>query len=433
MSKKCHILSLVDEEFDSSSSLVEGLENKDMESLNIDDFMDTMGKNSTLVIDESLLFLPTDKAEPKTRKFSSVTGRSSRCRNNQRRPYYTLPKEKSPEKKVNQISLKLESLPDSPRTTRRSYEENKRDDYSISRVKGSSNKLGNYNSTLNKDFSSSPQQSSGRLSMTSIDTAWIEWKGRQCILDALDQDEKEKYAILQKAVDKEGWSYQPIDLAQFLIVSHCNVSECLSRMLKWRKVMKECKDDKVLVRDGLAWLDASNDYWEPGGCDPDGRRVLIFHFGNVSVNHVLNEFSRFCMSANLFWDALTINVSEVRAGMACIADLRGFGYSNWSLKLFVQVLQMIWERYPIRMRRIYCVDAPAYFWVIFKVATMVMPKKMKDRIQFITSEDLVKIIPRASIPPSFGGAFKEAPRVAPWVVKRLKQRYGDSWASNYRK
>lgn len=251
------------------------------------------------------------------------------------------------------------------------------------------------------------------------------------ILDSLTRDEKEKFALLKEAIAKEGLSCQPIDLAQFLIICQGDIPACLSRMKKWRGVLSEWHADKVLVRDALAFWN-SHDFLSVGGYDSEGQRVYVAHWGNVPVNAILDDFSRFCKSLHLFWDALALNVSEIRAGITFVGDFRGFGPSNWSLKLFVRMIQITFEMYPAKVRLIYLIDPPSYFWLISKLVLMFLPKKYKDMLQWTSSENLKKVIPRSSLPITVGGTFKEATHLSSWIVKRLKQRHGESWASEYR-
>lgn len=418
------------------NSRVQILKGNEIETFNVtleDSSIDKMEQNSKLVVNDSLLFLRTEKAEPETPKQYAVKSRSSRIKNRKLQSKQTLPKEvASTNNHVCQMELKLDSLPDPTPTTTSgpTYQEHKTEEYCGSRVQDCISTGAEHKSDFKENFTNHvPQDNS---SLTSINKDWLKWKGRMEILDALSEDEKSKFIILEDAVAKEGLSYQPIDIAQFLLVSHCNIPECMSRMKKWRGVMKEWEGDKVLLRSGLAYISENNDIWSIGGYDREGRRVWAVNFGNVPTKAVLEDFPRFCKCSNLLWDALTVNVSEVRAGLALICDFRGFGSANFSLKLFVRFIQMIAEKYPLRARRIYLIDPPVYFWIISKFVVMFLPKKFQERLQYVSNEDLMKIIPRASLPPTLGGVFKEATDAASWTVKRLKQRHGDSWANRYR-
>jgi len=254
---------------------------------------------------------------------------------------------------------------------------------------------------------------------------------RILILESLNQEEKEKFIILEKAVAHRCLIEQPIDLAQYLIVSHLEIAESLARIMKWRKVMRKWKGDQVTASSAFDYMRAHPEYTSIGGCDRDGRRVYVIHFGSVLAKDILNDFSRYCKCVKLLWDATTINVAEVKAGLCFIGDFKNFGTSNWSLTLLLRVLGLIRDKYPIRLRRLYFVNQPTYFMVISKIVMSVLPKKLRDRVKFISREGLSKIVPKASLPPRLGGTYKEADDLPSWVVKRLKSRHGTVWSRIY--
>lgn len=408
--------------------------NSEMETLDLslqDAFLDNIEQNSKLGIDDTILFLSTEKAAPETPTTFSRKSRTSRIKNRKSRSVHASTKNELRPQEKGPMTLKLESFPIFvPKTSRHTYEETKTKDDRESRLKGSMNTRETWRSDVKENLAPCPQQDDEMI-MATINKEWLEWQRRRSILDSLSRDEKEKFAILEEAVAKEGFSYQPIDLAQFFIVSHGDIPTCLSRMKKWRGALSEWHVDKVLVRDALAYW-TSYDFLSVGGYDSGGRRVYVTHWGNVPVNAVLDDYSRHVKSLHLFWDALTVNVSEIRAGITFVGDFRGFGPSNWSLKLFVRMMQMTSDMYPVRTRRIYLIDPPSYFWIISKFVMMFLPKKFKDRLQWTSCEELKKIIPRSSLPNTVGGTFKEATNMSSWIVKRLKLRHGELWASKYR-
>jgi len=274
------------------------------------------------------------------------------------------------------------------------------------------------------------QQQDEKFSLT-ISVEKSERQRRTAILDSLNEEEKVKFRILEEAIVKHGWNYQPIDIAQFLIVSHLKVTESLTRIRKWREVMKTWEGDTVSVFSAFQYIKAHPEYTSIGGYDPDGRRVYVIHFGSMPANDVLDDYSTFCKCFNLLWDATTTNVAEIRAGLCFICDLKNFGTSNWSIKLLLRLLQFINEKYPIRLRRIYLIDQSVFFQIIGKIVLTFLPKWLKDRIKFLKCESLQDIIPKDSLPPRVGGTYKDADDLASWVVKRLENRHGISWSRHY--
>jgi len=256
---------------------------------------------------------------------------------------------------------------------------------------------------------------------------------RAAIMSELNNEEKTKFKDLEKAVAEQGYQCQPIDLVQYLIVSHLKITESLTRIKKWAEEIRKWKGDQVPVSSTIEYFREHPEWNSIGGYDNDGRRIYVVHFGSVTPNEILSDFSTYCKSVNLLWDALTINVSEVQAGLCLICDFQNFGTSNWSLTLLLRVLGLMGEKYPLRLRKIYFLDQPMYFLIISKIVMTFLPKWFKQRIKLISREKLKESIPKDSLPIRLGGNSKEAADLDSWVVRRLEVRYGSSWSKQYDK
>jgi len=279
----------------------------------------------------------------------------------------------------------------------------------------------------------SPNQLKHAIQAFTISDEKMDCYQRTTIVNKLNNEEKAKFEYLEKAVAEHGYKCQPIDLVQYLIVSHLEIPESLTRMKKWREELKKWGGDEVSVSSALEYLRGYPKYNSIGGYDNDGRRVYVVHFGDILPNDIIDNFPAYSKAVNLLWDALTINVPEVQAGLCLICDFHNFGTSNWSLTLFLRVLGLMGDKYPLRLRRIYFLDQPMYFLIIAKIVMTFLPKWVKERIKLITREKLTEIIPKDSLPTRLGGIHKEAADLTSWMVKRLEGRYGSFWSKEYDK
>merc|ERR550534_1805662 len=221
---------------------------------------------------------------------------------------------------------------------------------------------------------------------------------RTVIMNGLTKEEKAKFEDLEKAVAKHGYKLQPIDLVQYLIVSHLKIAESLDRIKKWKGELEKWGGDEVPVSSALEYMRENPEWNSIGGYDNDGRRIYVLHFGSIVPHEIIRDFAVYCKSVNVFWDALTVNVPEVQAGLCFICDFQNFGTSNWSLTLLLRVLGLMGNKYPLRLRRIYFLDQPAYFVIISKIVMAFLPSWFKKRIKLITREQLKELIPKDSLP-----------------------------------
>jgi len=256
---------------------------------------------------------------------------------------------------------------------------------------------------------------------------------RTVIMNGLTKEEIAKFEVLEKAVAEHGYKYEPIDLVQYLIVSHLEIPESFTRMKKWREELKKWGGDEVPVSSAIDNLRENPEWSSIGGYDNDGRRIYVIHFGSIFPKEIIPSFEVFCKTVNVLWDSLTVNVPEVQAGLCLICDFQNFGTSNWSLTLLLRVLGLMGDKYPLRLRRIYFLDQPGYFLIISKIVMTFLPSWFKKRIKLVTREQLKELIPKDSLPIRVGGNNKEAADLSPWVVKRLERRYGSSWSKHYDK
>jgi len=254
---------------------------------------------------------------------------------------------------------------------------------------------------------------------------------RRNILRALNQREKVKFMQIEFDVAKLGLPYREIDIIQFLVVSHWDLQDCLDRMKRLRKMYKEYKTDTVKLADALIRMRGMTELFSVGGFDPDGRRVFALHFGKIPAAKTLQEFPTFSKMLSMINDSLNVRLLDIKAGIAFVGDFKGYGSSNWSLKLFLKFMNMVQYNYPIRVRRIYLVNTPRFFWVIAKFVMAFTSKKFKERFRFLSLEDLCKVVPRTSLPPALGGTFMETKNIVDWIQKQLEQRYGRDWEIHY--
>jgi len=276
-------------------------------------------------------------------------------------------------------------------------------------------------------------QVQNNIKMFTISDEKIDCYQRGIIFNSLNSEEKTKFKVLEKAVAEHGYKYQPIDLAQYLIVSHLEIPESLRRMKKWGEKKTEWKVDDVPVSRGIQYLKDYPLWISIGGYDKEGRRIYVIHFGNIIPSDITNNFATYVKSMNLLWDALTISVPEVKDGLCVICDFQDFGVSNWSLTVLRRFLELTVEKYPVRIRRIYFLDQPTYFFIISKIVMTCLPKKFKERLKLISREELKEIIPESSLPPRVGGTSKVMSDLFSWIVKRLESRRGSSWVAHYDK
>jgi len=266
---------------------------------------------------------------------------------------------------------------------------------------------------------------------SSLDVINVQEDLRTNVLRALSNEEKVNFMKLEAAVAKLGFPYDSLTLAQFFIVSHGDVGESLDRMKSLQNMRKEYKIDKVNVADTLFMLEECTALHSIGGFDSEGRRVYLVNFGKVNMQRTTEKFPAFSKANLMLWDSLFLTIPEIRGGMSIIGDFTGYGAANWSLKIFIKFMKMWQYNYPVRVRRIYIINTPLFFWAIARFVMTFTAKKFQERFRFVSNEELLELIPRASLPPALGGTYEETKDVTDWIYGRLQQRHGIDWQKHY--
>lgn len=112
-----------------------------------------------------------------------------------------------------------------------------------------------------------------------------------------------------------------------------------------------------------------------GGKSSDGAmiaaaRYSLFFPKNYQSSNIL--LKAFFVLLNL----LTEDLDIARNGIVFVADMKGFGWQNFSVDLETLFLELMQNVYPLRLRGMYMVDSPRLIEIIMKVMKPLMKKKM---------------------------------------------------------
>jgi len=253
----------------------------------------------------------------------------------------------------------------------------------------------------------------------------VDNQGQKVNLDKLSEAERTKLVALQKSVTRNAYPYSTADVVQFLIVSDLDITKSLTRMDKWQGILKKYKADKVEFKQALGFLSKYGQLLGIGGLDEAGRRVHTLNLSKVPAKIFMENFHLLMKVLNIIWDTLTVNVAEIRAGICMICNFKDFGNSNWSIELCNRFQQMLKDRYPLTIHHIYLVDTTLFTWGIL---TFAMPPTLKELVQYVSRDELTKIIPKDVLPACLGGNFDKEIELIPWIVKRLEEREGNPGA-----
>ncbi|RMZ94997.1 tyrosine- phosphatase non-receptor type 9 [Brachionus plicatilis] len=102
-------------------------------------------------------------------------------------------------------------------------------------------------------------------------------------------------------------------------------------------------------------------------------------------------------------DAALENPEAQRNGINFIYDMNDCKRSNYDLSLSQKILTLVRGSYPARLNKLFVVAAPFWFKCIVKVLSILMREKLRERVLFVSNEELRNQIPPEILPEYLGG------------------------------
>lgn len=105
-------------------------------------------------------------------------------------------------------------------------------------------------------------------------------------------------------------------------------------------------------------------------------------------------------------DAALENPEAQRNGINFIYDMNNCKSSHFDMGLSQKILTLVRGSYPARLNKLFVVSAPFWFKCFVKVLSILMREKLRERVAFVSNEELKNQIPIEILPDYLGGAFK---------------------------
>jgi tyrosine-protein phosphatase non-receptor type 9 len=95
-----------------------------------------------------------------------------------------------------------------------------------------------------------------------------------------------------------------------------------------------------------------------------------------------------------------------RNGIIFIYDMNNCKKSNYDLALSQKILTLIRGSYPARLNKLLVVQAPLWFKLLVRLLSVLLRDKLRDRVTFVTNDDVKQFVPLEILPDYLGGCVK---------------------------
>ncbi|MCO5583153.1 hypothetical protein L7F22_037062 [Adiantum nelumboides] len=140
------------------------------------------------------------------------------------------------------------------------------------------------------------------------------------------------------------------------------------------------------------------------GYTRNGYPLLIGFCGNHYPNNDLDTLKRFIVHA------LDKSFASAPAGIekiVALVDLNHVSYKNVDVKGFIAGFQLLQNYYPERLAAIYIVNAPIFFYGIWKVISRFLDQATKEKIVFLENHVMAQVllseVDADTLPSLYGG------------------------------
>ena len=107
-------------------------------------------------------------------------------------------------------------------------------------------------------------------------------------------------------------------------------------------------------------------------------------------------------------------------GVVVFHDLTGLVRNNLDVRIPKMLLRALIGHFPIRIHGIYVYNAPGFFRGIFRMMSLIMPAKLKQRTHFVDSlEQVYEIIDKEEMLEEHGGTRTHDANE--WVAKQMER------------
>lgn len=176
----------------------------------------------------------------------------------------------------------------------------------------------------------------------------------------------------------------------------------------------------IRLREGLSIIDVNNERFKAelqsgkftisNHRDPNNSTIAIFtaklHQPNKSSSRNQDDVHQYTLQGIVYQlDAALENLSTQRHGIVFIYNMNDSDFSNFDLELCEKILNLLKGAYPAKLKKVLVVAPPMWFKFAFQVLSVIVKKKLRERVQLLSLNQLQQHIPSGSLTTELGGTY----------------------------
>ncbi|GBF97594.1 hypothetical protein Rsub_10730 [Raphidocelis subcapitata] len=195
--------------------------------------------------------------------------------------------------------------------------------------------------------------------------------------------------------DAEAAFCDPACLQRYLRARSMEVTKAsamLKHTLEWRREAAvdnlRLSDYDEFIGEGWMWL---------AGNDDAGATVLMCRKRRTRLEE--DRVENFIGFLTVLLESSVRNMRNGTEKWTWVFDMAGYDSRNSPrIDVTLRVLQLVASHYPERLAKVFILDAPTIFWVLFKAISPFLDPVTKTKIEFVYSKDVKKAEEAARAP-----------------------------------
>ncbi|XP_041014353.1 phosphatidylinositol transfer protein 3-like [Juglans microcarpa x Juglans regia] len=223
--------------------------------------------------------------------------------------------------------------------------------------------------------------------------------------------EQSKVGIMRALVEAEDPSAKEVDnfmIRRFLRARDLDIEKASNLFLKylsWRQTF--VPNGSIGVSEIPNELAHNKVFMQ--GLDKNGRPIVVI-FGSRHKQNNVEELKRFVVYT---LDKICSRMPGEQEKFVCIADLKGWGYSNSDIRGYLAALSILQDCYPERLGKLFIVHVPYLFMTAWKAVYPFIDSKTKKKIIFVENKSLrstlLNDIDESQLPDTYAGQLPLVP------------------------
>ncbi|XP_074317139.1 uncharacterized protein LOC141653314 [Silene latifolia] len=227
--------------------------------------------------------------------------------------------------------------------------------------------------------------------------------------------EQQNLSLMRAYLESRDPSCKEVDdltLRRFLRARNLDVEKAALFFLKYQN-WRNSFVPKGYISEAEIQYDLAHKKVFLGGLDKKKRPVAVLVGSRHTQNRKtggLDEFKRFCV---YIIDKAIASIPDGQEKFVVIGDLKGFGYSNSDIRGFLGAFSILQDCYPERLGKLFLVNAPKAFMLMWKMIYPFIDNNTKTKIEFVDSKQLkstlLEIMEESQLPDVYGGTLPLTP------------------------